>query len=55
VEVGAKQKACEDDLEKAEPALVAAQEALNTLNKVRSVDIYFYGEAMLAAGLRSRR
>ena len=34
VEVGNKQKACETDLAKAEPALVAAQEALNTLNKV---------------------
>lgn len=29
-----KQRACETDLAKAEPALVAAQEALNTLNKV---------------------
>lgn len=30
------QKDCEEDLAKAEPALLAAQEALNTLNKVRS-------------------
>lgn len=30
-----KQKACETDLAKAEPALLAAQEALDTLNKVR--------------------
>ena len=37
VEVGQKQKACETDLAKAEPALVAAQEALNTLNKVRDL------------------
>lgn len=29
-----KQKECEDDLVKAEPALVAATAALNTLNKV---------------------
>ena len=29
-----KQKDCEEDLKKAEPALVAAQQALNTLNKV---------------------
>lgn len=29
-----KQKACETDLAKAEPALLAAQEALDTLNKV---------------------
>ncbi|KFV69246.1 Dynein beta chain, ciliary, partial [Dryobates pubescens] len=33
-EVEQKQKDCEEDLAKAEPALVAAQEALNTLNKV---------------------
>ena len=35
VEVTGKQKDCAEDLEKAEPALLAAQEALNTLNKVR--------------------
>lgn len=29
-----KQKVCEEDLEKAEPALTAAMAALNTLNKV---------------------
>ncbi|XP_042331037.1 dynein axonemal heavy chain 11-like isoform X2 [Sceloporus undulatus] len=34
VEVSQKQKECEDDLVKAEPALVAATAALNTLNKV---------------------
>uniref|UniRef100_A0A670JQ67 Dynein axonemal heavy chain 11 n=1 Tax=Podarcis muralis TaxID=64176 RepID=A0A670JQ67_PODMU len=33
-EVSRKQKECEDDLVKAEPALVAATAALNTLNKV---------------------
>uniref|UniRef100_A0A803T5S7 Dynein axonemal heavy chain 11 n=1 Tax=Anolis carolinensis TaxID=28377 RepID=A0A803T5S7_ANOCA len=33
-EVSQKQKECEDDLVKAEPALVAATAALNTLNKV---------------------
>lgn len=33
--VGRKQKDCETDLAKAEPALIAAQEALNTLNKVK--------------------
>lgn len=32
--VAEKQRACETDLAKAEPALIAAQEALNTLNKV---------------------
>ena len=34
-DVGKKAAACEEDLAKAEPALLAAQEALNTLNKVR--------------------
>lgn len=33
-EVTKKQISCETDLAKAEPALLAAQEALNTLNKV---------------------
>jgi dynein heavy chain len=33
-EVSKKQKDCEEDLVKAEPALTAAQQALNTLNKV---------------------
>lgn len=33
-DVARKQKICADDLEKAEPALVAAQAALDTLNKV---------------------
>ena len=33
-EVTKKQISCETDLAKAEPALIAAQEALNTLNKV---------------------
>ncbi|MGH0134201.1 UNVERIFIED_CONTAM: hypothetical protein FKN15_057143 [Acipenser sinensis] len=34
-EVTKKQKDCKEDLAKAEPALLAAQEALNTLNKVQ--------------------
>lgn len=34
VVVSGKQKDCEEDLAKAEPALLAAQDALNTLNKV---------------------
>ena len=34
IDVKAKQKDCEQDLKKAEPSLIAAQEALNTLNKV---------------------
>ena len=33
-EVGLKQAECEKDLAAAEPALAAAAEALNTLNKV---------------------
>ena len=33
-DVTKKQKACQDDLVKAEPALVKAKEALSTLNKV---------------------
>lgn len=37
IEVTKKQKDCETDLAKAEPALLAAQEALNTLNKVRKM------------------
>ena len=34
VEVGKRRMECEEDLVKAEPALQAAKEALNTLNKV---------------------
>lgn len=34
LEVTQKQRACEEDLARAEPALTAAQAALNTLNKV---------------------
>lgn len=34
VVVSGKQRDCQEDLVKAEPALLAAQEALNTLNKV---------------------
>ena len=33
-EVARKQKDCEQDLAKAEPALIAANQALDTLNKV---------------------
>lgn len=39
LEVSKKQKDCEADLVKAEPALLAAQEALNTLNKVRKINV----------------
>nr|XP_006007896.1 PREDICTED: dynein heavy chain 11, axonemal [Latimeria chalumnae] len=38
-EVSIKQKDCEDDLVKAEPALVAATSALNTLNKVNLTEL----------------
>ncbi|XP_040289656.1 dynein heavy chain 11, axonemal [Bufo bufo] len=39
LEVSVKQKDCEDDLMKAEPALVAATEALHTLNKVNLTEL----------------
>uniref|UniRef100_H3BBD5 Dynein axonemal heavy chain 17 n=1 Tax=Latimeria chalumnae TaxID=7897 RepID=H3BBD5_LATCH len=38
-----KQKACETDLAKAEPALIAAQEALNTLNKSNLTELKSFG------------
>ncbi|XP_008847899.1 dynein heavy chain 17, axonemal [Nannospalax galili] len=38
-----KQKACETDLAKAEPALLAAQEALNTLNKNNLTELKSFG------------
>uniref|UniRef100_A0A2K5EHB9 Dynein axonemal heavy chain 9 n=1 Tax=Aotus nancymaae TaxID=37293 RepID=A0A2K5EHB9_AOTNA len=41
LEVKQKQKDCEEDLAKAEPALMAAQAALNTLNKVGGLSIAF--------------
>ena len=39
VEVAQRQRDCEDDLERAEPALIAAQEALNTLNKANLTEL----------------
>lgn len=39
-DVAIKQKWCADDLEKAEPALLAAQAALDTLNKVNLQGLY---------------
>ena len=42
-EVKAKQEDCERDLLKAEPALVAAQEALNTLNKANLTELKSFG------------
>ncbi|XP_076154706.1 dynein axonemal heavy chain 17-like isoform X2 [Alosa pseudoharengus] len=41
--VGEKQKSCEEDLAKAEPALLAAQEALNTLNKNNLTELKSFG------------
>lgn len=42
-EVSKKQKDCEEDLTKAEPALIAAQEALNTLNKANLTELKSFG------------
>jgi len=42
-EVGIKAKSCADDLAKAEPALIAAQEALNTLNKTNLTELKSFG------------
>ncbi|XP_014206492.1 dynein beta chain, ciliary [Copidosoma floridanum] len=42
-EVLKKQKDCEADLVKAEPALLAAQEALNTLNKANLTELKSFG------------
>lgn len=41
-EVSRRQKECEDDLMKAEPALVDATAALNTLNKVNIKALHDY-------------
>uniref|UniRef100_A0A674F0T2 Dynein axonemal heavy chain 17 n=1 Tax=Salmo trutta TaxID=8032 RepID=A0A674F0T2_SALTR len=41
--VGEKQRSCEEDLAKAEPALLAAQEALNTLNKNNLTELKSFG------------
>lgn len=38
-----KAKICADDLAKAEPALIAAQEALNTLNKNNLTELKAFG------------
>ncbi|NWY46905.1 DYH9 protein, partial [Sylvia atricapilla] len=42
-EVEQKQKDCEEDLAKAEPALAAAQAALNTLNKTNLTELRSFG------------
>lgn len=38
-----KTKICEEDLHKAEPALIAAQAALNTLNKINLTELKSFG------------
>ena len=43
IEVSVKQKDCEADLKKAEPALAAAQQALNTLNKANLTELKSFG------------
>ena len=47
IDVRAKQIDCEQDLKKAEPALIAAQEALNTLNKVPSFGLSNYSSPLI--------
>lgn len=42
-DVTIKAKICADDLAKAEPALLAAQEALNTLNKNNLTELKSFG------------
>ena len=42
-EVSIKQKDCAEDLKKAEPALLAAQDALNTLNKSNLTELKAFG------------
>ncbi|XP_058455827.1 dynein beta chain, ciliary-like isoform X2 [Malaya genurostris] len=42
-DVGVKAKICEEDLKKAEPALLAAQEALNTLDKTNLTELKSFG------------
>ena len=44
IEVSKKQKDCETDLAKAEPALKAAKEALNTLNKANLTELKSFGK-----------
>ncbi|MGH0142467.1 UNVERIFIED_CONTAM: hypothetical protein FKN15_039347 [Acipenser sinensis] len=47
-EVTKKQKDCKEDLAKAEPALLAAQDALNTLNKNNLTELKSFGSPVLA-------
>ena len=43
-----RQRECEEDLARAEPALVAAQEALNTLNKANLTELKSFGTPPIA-------
>ncbi|XP_054720541.1 dynein axonemal heavy chain 11-like [Uloborus diversus] len=47
-EVSKRQKDCEEDLAAAEPALIAAQEALNTLNKSNLTELRSFGSPPVA-------
>ncbi|KAM8836943.1 LOW QUALITY PROTEIN: dynein axonemal heavy chain 9 [Spinachia spinachia] len=48
VEVSGKQRDCEDDLDKAEPALLSAQDALNILNKNNLTELKSFGSPVVA-------
>ncbi|XP_061666302.1 dynein heavy chain 9, axonemal isoform X2 [Syngnathoides biaculeatus] len=48
VVVRGKQKDCEEDLTKAEPALIAARDALNTLNKNNLTELKSFGSPVAA-------
>ncbi|XP_075889814.1 dynein axonemal heavy chain 9 isoform X2 [Nelusetta ayraudi] len=48
VVVSGKQRDCEEDLAKAEPALLAAQDALNTLNKNNLTELKSFGSPVVA-------
>ncbi|MEE6466367.1 hypothetical protein FKM82_006924 [Ascaphus truei] len=48
VEVSVKQKDCEDDLTKAEPALIAATAALNTLNRINLTELKTFPNPTIA-------
>lgn len=48
IEVAQRQRECEEDLVRAEPALVAAQSALNTLNKSNLTELKSFSSPPLA-------
>ena len=45
-DVAKKQRACQEDLAKAEPALIAAKNALGTLNKASEIFIPYFISSM---------